>query len=60
MSGQRQRQVILRFALRLILSLATMSLESLVLTYGYPLLFIGVLIEGEAFLIVGAYLAHQG
>ena len=37
-----------------------MSLENLILTYGYPLLFIGVLIEGEAFLVLGTYLAHRG
>ncbi|GAB3738939.1 DedA family protein [Spirosoma lituiforme] len=37
-----------------------MSFEHLVLTYGYPILFLGVLIEGEAFLLVGAYLAHKG
>jgi len=37
-----------------------MSFQELMLTYGYPILFIGVLIEGEAFLIAGAYLAHRG
>ena len=37
-----------------------MSFQELILTYGYPILFIGVLVEGEAFLIAGAYLAHRG
>lgn len=38
----------------------TMSFQELMLTYGYPILFFGVLLEGEAFLIAGAYLAHRG
>lgn len=37
-----------------------MSFQELMLTYGYPVLFVGVLAEGEAFLIIGAYLAHRG
>ena len=37
-----------------------MHLESLIITYGYPILFLGVLLEGEAFLILAAYLAHRG
>lgn len=37
-----------------------MRLESLIITYGYPVLFVGVLLEGEAFLILAAYLAHRG
>ncbi|GAB3750886.1 DedA family protein [Spirosoma pomorum] len=37
-----------------------MSIESLLITYGYPILFVGVLIEGETFLILAAYLAHRG
>ena len=37
-----------------------MSFQELILTYGYPVLFVGVLVEGEAFLIIGAYLAHRG
>ena len=37
-----------------------MHLESLIITYGYPILFVGVLLEGEAFLMLGAYLAHRG
>ena len=37
-----------------------MHLESLIITYGYPILFVGVLLEGEAFLILAAYLAHRG
>ncbi|MCK8495162.1 DedA family protein [Spirosoma sp. RP8] len=37
-----------------------MSFEELMLTYGYPILFLGVMLEGEAFLIAGAYLAHRG
>ncbi len=30
------------------------------LTYGYPILFVGVMLESEAFLIMAAYLAHRG
>lgn len=37
-----------------------MHLESLITTYGYPVLFVGIMLEGEAFLILGAYLAHRG
>ena len=37
-----------------------MSFQELMLTYGYPVLFVGVLVEGEAFLIIGAYLSHRG
>lgn len=37
-----------------------MSFENLVTTYGYPALFLGIVLEGEAFLILGAYLAHRG
>ena len=37
-----------------------MSFQELMLTYGYPILFIGVMLESEAFLILAAYLAHRG
>ncbi|RYF78603.1 MAG: DedA family protein [Cytophagaceae bacterium] len=37
-----------------------MSFQELMLTYGYPILFIGVMLESEAFLIMAAYLAHRG
>ena len=37
-----------------------MSTESLIVTYGYPVLFLGGIVEGETFLILGAVLAHQG
>lgn len=37
-----------------------MSFQELMLTYGYPILFVGVMVESEAFLIVAAYLAHRG
>ncbi|MEZ0542229.1 DedA family protein [Fibrella arboris] len=37
-----------------------MSFQELMLTYGYPILFLGVMLESEAFLIVAAYLAHRG
>ncbi|MBO0936957.1 DedA family protein [Fibrella sp. HMF5335] len=37
-----------------------MSLESIITTYGYPALFFGVILEAEAFLVLGAYLAHRG
>src|SRR5256884_4878015 len=35
-------------------------MEFLLLKYGYLLLFLGVFLEGEAFLIAGAFLANQG
>src|SRR5262245_6863621 len=35
-------------------------MEILLLKYGYVLLFAGVIVEGEAFLIAGAFLAHRG
>ncbi len=35
-------------------------MEHLLIRYGYLLLFLGVALEGEAFLLAGAYLAHRG
>jgi phosphatidylglycerol lysyltransferase len=35
-------------------------MEALLVKYGYLLLFGGVIVEGEAFLLTGAYLAHRG
>src|SRR5216117_2613962 len=35
-------------------------MELLLLKYGYLLLFAGVLVEGEAFLIAGSFLANRG
>ena len=35
-------------------------MEVLLLKYGYVLLFLGVIVEGEAFLIAGAFLAQRG
>ena len=46
--------------LQLTLISRRMHLESLLITYGYPILFVGILLEGEAFLILAAYLAHRG
>ncbi|MVM36251.1 DedA family protein [Spirosoma sp. HMF4905] len=37
-----------------------MDFQELILTYGYPMLFLGVLLESEAFLLIGIYLAQQG
>jgi fermentation-respiration switch protein FrsA (DUF1100 family) len=34
--------------------------ESLLLRYGHLLLFAGVMVEGEAFLLAAAFLAHRG
>src|SRR5512139_3378693 len=36
------------------------SMELLLVKYGYVLLFLGVAIEGEAFLIAASFLAHRG
>ena len=35
-------------------------METLLLKYGYVVLFLGVALEGEAFLLGGAFLAHRG
>src|SRR2546423_5446105 len=35
-------------------------MDFLLLKYGYLLLFVGVFLEGEAFLLAGAFLANQG
>ncbi|MBD2757474.1 DedA family protein [Spirosoma validum] len=37
-----------------------MDFQELMLTYGYPMLFLGVLLESEAFLLIGVYLAQKG
>jgi lysylphosphatidylglycerol synthetase-like protein (DUF2156 family)/membrane protein DedA with SNARE-associated domain len=34
--------------------------ELLLIKYGYVLLFLGVMVEGEAFLLAGSFLAHRG
>jgi phosphatidylglycerol lysyltransferase len=35
-------------------------MELLLIKYGYALLFLGVMVEGEAFLLAAAFLAHRG
>jgi phosphatidylglycerol lysyltransferase len=35
-------------------------MEALLLKYGYAVLFLGVLVEGEAFVVAGGILAHRG
>ena len=35
-------------------------MELLLIKYGYVLLFLGVMVEGEVFLLAGAFLAHRG
>lgn len=37
-----------------------MSLEQIVLTYGYPALLIGTLLEGETVVVLAGFLAHGG
>jgi membrane protein DedA with SNARE-associated domain len=37
-----------------------MSLRFLIIHYGYPLLFAGVILEGETAVIIAAFLAHRG
>jgi len=37
-----------------------MSLETIVAQFGYPALVVGLLLEGETMLILGAFLAHRG
>lgn len=44
----------------LIGEMQTMSVESLIIHYGYWILFFGVMLEGETMLVIGAFLAHRG
>jgi membrane protein DedA with SNARE-associated domain len=37
-----------------------MSLEAIVVQFGYPALMLGLLFEGETMLILGAFMAHRG
>lgn len=37
-----------------------MSLETIITQFGYPALFIGLLLEGETVLVMGAFMAHRG
>lgn len=37
-----------------------MSLETIVSQFGYPALIIGLLLEGETVLVLGAFMAHRG
>jgi membrane protein DedA with SNARE-associated domain len=36
------------------------SVESLIATYGYPVVFAGALIEGETLMLTAGFLAHEG
>lgn len=38
----------------------TMTLQEMLLTYGYPVLFLGVQLEGEVFIVLAVYLAQRG
>lgn len=37
-----------------------MSLEHIIMQFGYPALVIGLLLEGETILVLGAFMAHRG
>jgi membrane protein DedA with SNARE-associated domain len=37
-----------------------MSLETIVMQFGYPALMLGLLVEGETMLILGSFMAHRG
>jgi membrane protein DedA with SNARE-associated domain len=37
-----------------------MTLETIVVQFGYPALIIGLLFEGETMLVLGAFMAHRG
>ena len=37
-----------------------MTLENLIITYGYPVVFVGTFLEGETVLILGSLAAHLG
>jgi membrane protein DedA with SNARE-associated domain len=37
-----------------------MSLESIVTQFGYPALVVGLVLEGETMLVLGAFMAHRG
>jgi membrane protein DedA with SNARE-associated domain len=36
-----------------------MTLETIVVQFGYPALIIGLLFEGETMLVLGAFMAHR-
>ena len=37
-----------------------MTLETIVIQFGYPALMLGLLVEGETMLILGSFMAHRG
>jgi membrane protein DedA with SNARE-associated domain len=37
-----------------------MPVETLLTSYGYPMVVVGTMLEGESFLVAGAFLAHHG
>lgn len=37
-----------------------MTLETIVVQFGYPALIVGLLLEGETMLVLGAFMAHRG
>ncbi len=37
-----------------------MSLETIITQFGYPALVVGLLLEGETVLVLGAFMAHRG
>jgi membrane protein DedA with SNARE-associated domain len=37
-----------------------MTLETIVIQFGYPALIVGLLFEGETMLVLGAFMAHRG
>lgn len=37
-----------------------MSLETIIVQFGYPALIIGLFLEGETMLVLGAFMAHRG
>ena len=37
-----------------------MTLETIVVQFGYPALVVGLLLEGETMLVLGAFMAHRG
>src|SRR5262245_6203405 len=42
------------------ITLPSMSIETIIAQFGYPALVIGLLFEGETVLVLGAFMAHRG
>ena len=48
------------FHFQILQGAANMSLETIISQFGYPALMIGLFLEGETVLVLGAFMAHRG